>query len=212
MSKWYEYQTKELLLNGKTHRIFKPINKILSILARDRVILDIGCNAGTVPLLASQNGSKSAIGIDAEENYINHANEVKAKWIEMGLIKDNISFQCGNVLDCIKSLLPNVDIIVFLRVLYHIRSEDAKTEESYLNGITYLFDEIKSSGDKILIMQGNPGRKHLSKQFKNNCGNNLAITENMEKLALDYDFIPFSMKGEIVVAVSKNHSDGEILF
>ncbi len=82
---------------------------------KDKIILDAGCGLGGKTVLYAENGCKSIIGIDMDENHINYAREFS---IKKGVF--NAAFMTGNL-----STLPfksnTFDIIFLNDVVEHLR-------------------------------------------------------------------------------------------
>ena len=104
------YPEKEYNWGKERMRLFTPYVNL-----KDKIVLDAGCGLGGKTVLYAENGCKSIIGIDMDENHINYAKEFS---IKKGVL--NVEFMAGNL-----SNLPfesnKFDIIFLNDVVEHIK-------------------------------------------------------------------------------------------
>jgi cyclopropane fatty-acyl-phospholipid synthase-like methyltransferase len=190
--KWY--QPKNELLEGQTPKKYQVIEKILSNVAKGRLVLDIGCNAGLVSLLSGKHGARQVCGVDKREYTVKQAREALKAWQSKGLVpkKTKVGFKSLSLASDLK-LVDNSDMIIAIRVLYHLQKD-----------VFELFDRIKDREDMILLLQGNRARAEKAKAAPDGYGNSLALEKGMVKLLKDYNFVPVVIDDEIIFAYHKD--------
>ena len=143
-------------------------------------VLEIGSADGTQALVLAQQ-KEEVHGLELMPQQYRTSLELKDAWLGLGKEVVNCHFHLGEA--CSKpELLDMVDTILMSRVIYHLRSEIPK-----------LFQQIKDSGIKNLVMIGCPDRERRwleGGETADAMGKYayFASQEGMEALALDNGF------------------------
>lgn len=199
------YQNKSDLLAGKTPSLYQPIEKVLSRIVKGKNVLDMGCNAGVVSLVASKCGAGRVMGIDFKQKYIDQANKVKQIWERMYGLRD-VKFKQYNIVEY-PNIINDFNFFIFIRVLYHIRCGEDKTPNNIQLGIELVFNKIRQTKYPIILLQGNPGRYKYVKPKEGLYGSNgqmLATIDGMKELLGSFGFRSIVLPDEIVIGVHKD--------
>lgn len=187
----YWYQGKEIL-NGEIPPRYEIISGILDIAVRHRKYLDVGCNSGLLPLMALKKGAKKSFGVDAQENFIIQAEMANESWIKKGIISHPATFICDDI-DNRFEILEEVNVVSFLRVLYHMAT---RTKD--------VFEVLSKKRNVIIICQGNLRRRGRAAKENTLFRNKLGLIEGMSELFDMYDLEYFQIEKDIMIAYHKN--------
>jgi cyclopropane fatty-acyl-phospholipid synthase-like methyltransferase len=185
-SDWY--QPREDLLKGSVSPRYDPIVRLLERLAPGHRVLDIGCNAGLVSLVAARAGACEVTGIDRRSIYLNQAKEMLEHWRGKGFLSPDasVTFVEADLRDR-PELIDAHDVFVMIRVIYHLKEKVAD-----------LFDRLNDREDAVLIIQGNEARRDKAEAAPGPFGNKLALAENILAFLDDRGFEGRSLGNEIV--------------
>ena len=199
------YQRKDELLSGNVPSRYRDIEKIVSVLVKDKVVIDIGCNAGLVSLLCKKYGAKKVYGLDLSGLFIQQAKLVENTWIKKGIIKndDRLEFVKEDILDRL-DLIEESDVFIFIRSIYYIGNWiDVRFDMD--NSIDKIFEIVKKKKNAIVLLQGNWRRKEAVERARGKYGNKLSTIPGMIDLLTDYGMEVFIIDRaeHIVIAVNK---------
>ena len=194
-SDWY--QPRKDLLRGSVPARYRPVARLLEQLAPGRRVLDIGCNAGLLSLVAARAGAARVTGIDKRPVFLDQAKGMLEHWRERRFLPAGARVSLIEAdLASRPDLIAEHDLFVLIRVIYHLQDR-----------IGDLFDELGDRRDAVFIIQGNAARRAKAEAAPGPYGNRLALAGNILTFLDDRGYEGRDLGDELVVA---RHRDGPL--
>lgn len=147
-------------IEGKVDTVRMYYSLGLSSKIKDKSWLDLGCNEGSICLLAAQDGARPVMGVDYDTRYIANARE-RAK-----AANQTVSFVQGNVVDVVKNS-EQYDVITMFAMFRHIYRHFMQADGHPLpkTGRALL---VYNSFETLILGLNNPVKEHFDR-FVSRC-------------------------------------------
>lgn len=122
---------------------FRPLVELCGGSLAGKRVLGLGCNAGFWSLCALENGCDFVLGVDGRQMHVDQAAFVfRAK----GVTRSRYELIAGNVFDVLGRDIGPFDVVLCLRLLYHVSKPVALLEAiSRINGDLLVVDTTLST-------------------------------------------------------------------